>query len=272
MQKTNFIYRIWNAFENSFMTNHKCLSCFKEIPDSTKFMICEDCSKLLEPLSGKLCKKCGEKLNSAGGCINSCEKYSYAFSKNISLYYYTETASRIIKNLKYGNHKYLAKCVAEIMFSQKEKFDDFDILTFVPSSKLRMKERGFNQAEEIAKFIGEILDKPVMPLLVKIKDTIHQAGMTGKDRLVNLKNSFAVNEKYVSDIAGKKILIIDDVFTTGSTLNECAKAIKRFKPKNISCLTFAKTKFNITHSDEIIEIWWFSLKIYERIKNKSKLN
>lgn len=255
MKKTNFIYRIWNAFENTFLTNHKCLSCFKEIPDSTEFMICDDCTKTLEPLGEKLCKKCGEKLNIAGGCINNCEKYHYAFNKNVSLYYYTDTAAKIIKNLKYGNHKYLAKYVAKIMLSQKEKFNDFDILTFVPSSKSRMKERGFNQAEEIAKFIGENLDKPVLPLLIKTKDTIHQAGMTGKDRLINLKNSFSVDKNFSENILGKKILIIDDVFTTGSTLNECAKVIKNFKPKNVSCLTFAKTKFYITHcSDENVEI------------------
>ncbi len=250
MQKKNLFVRMWNFFENGFLKNYRCICCFKEIDDKTKFMLCDACAKDMEILSGDLCKKCGDKLNAAGGCINDCSKNRYAFSKNLSFYYYTGSAARIVKNLKYGEHKYLAKYIAEIMLNSMEKFKDIDIITFVPSSKKRLKERGFNQAEEIAKVFGENLDIKVLDLLIKTKDTIHQAGGTQKERLENLANSFAINDKYLDDITEKSVLIVDDVFTTGSTLNECAKIINKFKPKRVVTVTFAKTKFKIMASSE----------------------
>ena len=83
----------------------------------------------------------------------------------------------------------------------------------------------------------------------KTRETIHQAGGSQKDRLKNLCGSFEVDEKFAGEIKGKNILIVDDVFTTGSTLNECAKVIKKLKPNKIVTFTFAKTKFNLTASD-----------------------
>jgi len=260
MQKKNLFVRMWNIFENCFLKNYKCISCFKEIDDKTKFMLCETCAKDMEILHDGLCKKCGDRLNAAGGCINDCSKNRYAFSKNFSFYYYTGSAARIVKNLKYGDHKYLAKYIAEMMLDSIEKFKDFDIITFVPSSKKRLRERGFNQAEEIAKVLGENTDIKVLDLLIKTKDTIHQAGGTQKERLKNLANSFSINDKYLDDIANKSILIVDDVFTTGSTLNECAKTVKKFNPKRIETVTFAKTKFKImAGTEETIKIWLNSL-------------
>ena len=246
MQKKNIFFRLFEKFENCFMTNHSCICCYKEIPDETIFMLCEKCSSQTEFLDENLCEKCGDKLNLNEKCVNECSKYNYAFDLNISHCYYTNSAARIIKNLKYGKRKYLARYVANILEPSFLKLGEVDIITFVPSSKSRKKERGFNQAEEIAKALGEKFDKVVLKLLVKTKDTIHQAGGTQKERLENLKDSFEFDANFCEEIKGKNILIIDDVFTTGSTLNECSKVLKKFKPKKIKTLTFAKTKFNLT--------------------------
>lgn len=246
MQKKNLFLRLLNAFENCFMKNHSCISCHREIPDETKFMLCDSCSDEIEYLRGKLCDKCGDLIRKDGECINECKKYHYAFDKNISLCYYTESASKIIKNLKYGKKKYLAPNIVDMMLLLADKLEDIDVILYVPSSKNRLKERGFNQAEEIAKLMGEKLNKQVLDILIKSKHTIHQAGGTQKDRLLNLKDSFMIDEKLKNELFSKTVLIIDDVFTTGSTLNECAKVVKKFKPKKVVTLTFAKTKFNIT--------------------------
>ena len=130
-----------------------------------------------------------------------------------------------------------------------DKIADVDAIMFVPSTKKRIKERGFNQAEELAKIACERFDKKLIKALIKTKDTIHQAGGSQEDRMKNLRDSFVVDETFADEICNKKILIIDDVFTTGSTLNECSKALKKFKPKKIMTMTFAKTKFNITAND-----------------------
>ena len=237
--------KLLDLFENMFLANHSCICCFKEIPDETKFMLCDDCEDKMNYLSGNLCSKCGDKLTLGGNCVNNCKTNRYLFRSNVSLCHYVDSAAKIIKNLKYGNKKYLAKYVADMMIAMVSKFKDLDIITFVPASKTRIKSRGFNQAEEIAIHIGESLNIEVRKLLIKTKETTHQAGGTQKDRMKNLEDSFAINEEFEDEIENKNILIIDDVFTTGSTLNECTKTLKKKNPKCVYCATFAKTKFNI---------------------------
>lgn len=247
MKIKDVFFRLLNGFENLFMKNHSCICCYKEISDETRFMLCENCNKNMEILSGKLCEKCGDFLNDKGDCINSCNKLNYCFDKNISIFYYTNSAARIVKNLKYGKKKYLAENIANIMVEYAKDFiSDVDIILHVPASKNRIRERGFNQAKELAKFVAEKTNKKLIDAILKIKDTIHQAGGSQKERMKNLVGSFAIDEIFADELKGKNILIIDDVFTTGSTLNECAKIIKNYKPKSIKTLTFAKTKFNLS--------------------------
>ncbi len=255
MQMKKLFKKIINTLEDSFMKNHKCICCYKEIPDDIKFMLCKTCAKDLEPIDGNLCKKCGDKLNAGGTCINACDSRKYSFKTNVSIYYYTNSAGVVVKNLKYGMRRYLAKYIADIMAERKDVFENIDAILYVPMSKKRARERGFNQAKEVAVCLGEKFNKPVLDLLVKIKDTTHQAGGTQKDRLKNLKDSFGINETYADFVRDKNVLIIDDVFTTGSTLSECSKVVKKLKPKAVSTFTFAKTKFNLTaNDDETIEI------------------
>ena len=249
MNKNNMFFRMLNAVENLFMKNYSCICCYKEIPDETEFMLCEKCKEDIEFLNNNICKKCGDKLNDNRFCINDCNKFHYSFDENISICYYTKSAARIIKNLKYGRHKYLADYVASLILKRKNDFCDVDVILYVPSSKNRLQERGFNQAKEIAKVVADALGKDCIDAIIKIKDTIHQAGGTQKDRMKNLAGSFAVDSKYEEYLKNKKVLIVDDVFTTGSTLNECAKIVRKFKPKMIKTLTFAKTKFNLTQNN-----------------------
>ena len=126
--------------------------------------------------------------------------------------------------------------------NENVKFENIDVITFVPMGKKGLRERGFNQAEEIANEISKIMNIPVFGLLRKTREHKHQAGLNQKDRLENLKGTFEIISDYKSKIKGERILIIDDVFTTGATLSECAKTIKEAKPKSVSALTFAKTK------------------------------
>ena len=80
--------------------------------------------------------------------------------------------------------------------------------------------------------------------LTKLDTKVHQTGASQKERLENLKGTFKLCDGI--DLKNKNILLIDDVFTTGSTLDECAKTLKKAKPKSVNCYTFAKTKFNFT--------------------------
>ncbi|MBU1557651.1 ComF family protein [Patescibacteria group bacterium] len=156
-----------------------------------------------------------------------------------------------ISSFKFRKNKRLAKIFAQILYdeilehmSELETFSNFKkpILIPIPLSKQRMRERGFNQCELIAKEMS-ILDKDSSfvfekNVLIKIKDTPHQSrAKNKKERLENLKKSFSVKQS--EKIRGKNILLLDDVTTTGTTLKEASKTLRRYGAKKIICLTIA---------------------------------
>ena len=122
-----------------------------------------------------------------------------------------------------------------------EKLKKYDIIIIVPISRQRKKERGYNQSELIAKEISRIIEVPIArKILKKNKNTVSQSTLNKKQREENAKGVFEV--KNASEIFNKKILIIDDVYTTGSTVNECANILIQAGTKrtNIGILTIAK--------------------------------
>ena len=236
--------KMFISFENEITKEHSCISCSREILDGTEFQICEDCFKNLNLISDFVCDKCGEVLVENSMCCEQCKSFNYSFDKNKSICHYTDVPAKIVKSLKYGGRKYYAKHIAELMTVDKSFFEEFDLITFVPMGKKRLRARGFNQAEEIAKEISKLVNIPFESLLIKIVENKNQAKLSQKERLENLKGTFEIDLEKEDKIKGKKILIVDDVFTTGATLSECAKVLKSQKPKKVCSITFAKTRFN----------------------------
>ncbi len=155
--------------------------------------------------------------------------------------------------LKYKEKKILAKTFAEIMYPRiLEELADLrvmqnfyaPILIPIPLSKKRYKERGYNQSELICKNLVK-LDKEISfklekDVLIKNKETKHQAHIKDrKERLENLKGSFSINTENTDKIKNKNIILIDDVFTTGATLNEAKKILKKFGARKIIAFTIA---------------------------------
>lgn len=235
-------------FENLFMKNHSCVSCGVEIPDGSRFSLCKNCQNSIHVIDGNVCKFCGDKVLSFGLVCDSCKNRVYDFQSNRSCFYYDDVVSRIIKNLKYNSQKYVADYVSELMLTRREFFEGADIITFVPINRRRLAERGFNQSEEIAKLLGEKLGIQVANLLIKKDGGKHQAGLDMKKRLTNPYGSFEIDNCNSALVKGKNVLIVDDVFTTGSTLSECSRMLKRLKPKSIRTVTFAKTDFHSSNS------------------------
>lgn len=189
--------------------------------------------------------KCGDIVpNENVKVCDHCKEKEYVFDNNFSCFYYSDVSATIIKNFKYNSKKYYAKYIAELMLDSGYNFSNFDIITFVPMSNKRKKERGFNQSEELAKEISKMVKIKVVPLLVKVKEGEHQAKLNQSSRMKNLIDSFSVHPEFAKEVKGKRILVIDDVFTTGTTLNECAKVLNKCKPEQVKTFTFAKTKFN----------------------------
>ena len=248
---------LFNKFEDLFMTSHSCVCCEREIPDGEDIPLCKNCSQGIELIDGEVCAKCGEKLIEGAFCGN-CENRNYHFKSNRSASYYTDISTKIVKRFKYGKRRYISVPMAKMMCANTDYFKDVDIVTFVPISKRRLKERGFNQAQDLATNIGKIISKPVIAIFRKIDNGKHQSELSQADRLKNLVGSIEILENN-ENFKNKTILIVDDVFTTGATLDECSKVALKLKPKIIKTATFAKTKFNswfkITNSVKIIERW-----------------
>ena len=245
--------RIWSKIENLVFVNHACISCRREILDGTRFSLCENCLADINKISGNVCKVCGEKILVDNKFCDACKNTKYSFSQSRSYAVYTDIAKKIVTRFKYSSKMYYAKHIAEMMAENKEYFENVDYLTFVPIGSKRRKERGFNQAEEIAKHLGNTFNIPVLDILEKVGSERHQAGLTQKERQENLSGTIALRTDVDLDIKNKTIMIVDDVFTTGSTLSECARIInsdKKNKPAKVLCYTFAKTAYYSTNNGQ----------------------
>lgn len=113
-------------------------------------------------------------------------------------------------------------------------------IAFVPSHQFKIFERGFNQVELLAKELSRRLNLECLPLLEKIKETPSQTSLSKEERLRNVEDSFRVKKEWVSKLEGRDILLLDDVFTTGATLLECSKVLKKSNARFIYLLTLAK--------------------------------
>lgn len=161
--------------------------------------------------------------------------------------YYDEAVRRCIHRFKFKGERNIYKPLAQLMVKTfYERFFDksFDYITYVPMYPKRERERGFNQSQLLAKEIAKAVNIPLAEdMLVKIFDTNSQHECNASERTGNLIGVFDLNTEY--DIAGKNILLIDDIKTTGATLNECGKMLYLYDANSVICLTAALRKSKI---------------------------
>lgn len=228
--------------------NISCILCNKPIKKINTYSLCKDCFKELNFIQDG-CIKCGkpiiyhslEKLDLCG--CSYCFNKSFYFDKAISCIEYSDISKSMILGFKYKNKTYMAKYISNIM---KEKLDleniKFDYITFVPLHKKRMRKRGFNQSEKIAKELEKMIDIPILDCIYRKSNTNRLYNLNRKERKIELKNAFLVKEN-INYANGKNILLIDDIFTTGSTVNEISKLLKLNNVNKIFVMTLL-TKSN----------------------------
>ncbi|GAA0222715.1 ComF family protein [Metaclostridioides mangenotii] len=228
------LYKIYGEFlEILYPQNINCILCSRPIKKSNSYSMCKSCfDELNFILNG--CGKCGKfKINYSlekqfiDEC-NFCHSKTFYFEKAISCIEYNDISKRLILGLKYSSKTYMCKYIAQIM---KEKLDieniKFDYLTYVPLHKKRLKKRGFNQSEKIAKYLVKLIDVPLIDLVVRHKYTEMLYKLKRDERSKELKNAFKINEEInIGNVEDKVVLLLDDVFTTGSTVNEISKVLK----------------------------------------------
>lgn len=209
----------------------KCIVCGREIHPN-RYGLCDKCK--LEQ-NDNYCIRCGRHKVGIGDYCGECSHSVMYFDEARSCVNYDGEAKNIIRRLKYGNARYLVNTITEFMLDTLIAASwDFDCFTFVPMHKKRLRERGYNQAELIAKELASHTTTPCRAILEKTRATVNQARLSRDERMKNLSGVFAVTEK-----PPEHVLIIDDVMTTGSTVNECARVLKRGGASVVYVLTFA---------------------------------
>ena len=154
--------------------------------------------------------------------------------------YYGGVLKKLILNLKYHKSFIAGKVLADLLCQIIiEKKLSIDCICYVPISKNSLKKRGFNQCSVLAKNISSILDIPVIDCLVKVKETKEQKLLGKEERMKNILDAFEIKNK--EKLFKKNILLIDDVYTTGATINECKKSIEKCNINKIYLLTIAKS-------------------------------
>ena len=202
---------------------------------------CGGCGKLGE---GYLCRKCEKELKkyevieeSINNNILNKERIDKMY-----IFKYTELVRNLILQYKFNDKAYLYRTFCEFIVKNKKVFDfikSYDIIIPVPIHKARMRERGYNQSELIAKELAKKLElKVYTDVLIKIKNNKMQSTLSSKEREINTKNVYKLVN--LEKIYNKRVLIFDDIYTTGATINSCIEEVKKANVKKIGILTLAK--------------------------------
>ena len=227
-----------------FVKEYNCIVCSRELAKPTRYRICNSCYAKLEVIGDRACLKCGKMLFGEEQYCLDCQNHEKEFDRAIAPLCYSGAAASTIMNLKFHGKKYLAEPMAKWM---TDRFLETgllaDVVIPIPLHPRRKKERGFNQSELLAKEIAEGLHLPLdVSSAERVKDTLVSSKLEGgrKAREENMKDAFAVKDD--SAIRGKRILLIDDVLTTGTTANELSKELRKAGARKIYVLTFASTR------------------------------
>lgn len=221
------IFEVINKILNLNIFNKGMLKIYNEIldivyPMEEKCIICRT-----DGFIG-LCPYCKSKINRA-----TIE------NGNLSYGFYGGTLKTLILKFKYESDftagYLLSKLLVEMI---KENEIYADVICYVPMTKKSEKKRGFNQCEVIARHIGYHINVPVSDCIKKIKNTKEQKTLTKEERVKSIKGAFKVSR--IKDIKNKNVILIDDVMTTGATINECKDVLKKSGVNKITVLTIAK--------------------------------
>lgn len=201
-----------------------CMCCGKEV--FTDLGFCPDCLKTVAFNNGKTCKRCGVGIDGEEDYCNNCSFDKIYFDKSYAVFSYEGAVQRAILRMKFNGMGRYAKTFAKYLAYLAVKSNlEFDAVSFPPMSAKSKSKRRYNQAQLLAKYFCNVMDcgEKYLDALVKVKETERQERLNKADRKKNMVGAYGVK----TDVKGKRILVIDDVKTTGATLNECAKVFKK---------------------------------------------
>ncbi len=209
----------------------RCASCLRVIGKRTVF--CSYCMAEIPFIDGFTCDKCGISLsaNFPGKICARCNDRNFRFDKNIPLFEHRGHGRQTVLNMKYRSYPVIRDMAILMSNRIAEEKLDIDLVTFVPMTEKEERKKDFNITYFLSKEIAVLLGLCHNEVLSKIRETKKQKELTEKGRISNVLGAY----KVTGDVKDKSILLVDDVFTTGATMDECAKILKRAGAKEVIC-------------------------------------
>ena len=201
---------------------------------------CEGCRSALAYIGEPTCRMCGLAAARADEACPQCRGKSYAFSRNVSLFAYEDTVADAIRRFKFHGRPDIGKAFGLLMAEKcLEAFPErADYIVPVPLHRTRQRKRGYNQAAILAAEIGAKTGIPVkFDGIVRMRRTKPQSALRPGERANNMVGAFKIRVGF--DVQDAVVLLIDDIFTTGSTLNACAKALREAGAADVRALTLS---------------------------------
>ena len=222
----------------------RCLGCGMMVDGDRG--LCPDCWRNLTFLGAPCCRCCGYPLPKAAAVLPVCGACSVnppVFDRARAALRYDDGARGLILRFKHADRTDIGKMFGQMLRQAgRELIPDCDVIVPVPLHRWRLLQRGYNQAALLARAIGKEGKRSMIPdLLQRVQATASQQGLNGKQRLDNIKTSaFRPHPRHQGCIAGKRILLIDDVLTTGATVSACTQALKKNGASAVDVLTLAR--------------------------------
>lgn len=239
-----------NPYTESFLEliyPEKNICCICDTYDETigENYICINCEQSIKKIVPPFCVKCGKPINyslSANMCPD-CMIIEKCFELARAPFSYEGLIKKSIYNFKYYNKPYFYRFFGNslLKYMNTINYTNFDFILSVPLHSKKMKSRGYNQSELIGKYISDKLNIPFIEALKRVKNTNKQSSQSKEERNKNLKNAFEIKKsKKVNIIKNSSVLLVDDVYTTGSTANECSKVLLNYGVDKVYVITIAR--------------------------------
>jgi ComF family protein len=237
----------WYRQALRFLMPVECIGCDRPLTSDPVPFFCRQCWDRIMPIGRPTCSHCDQPFISSAAlswtpdhqCQNCLERPP-AYERAWTLFPYLPPLQDAICSFKYRGKVTLAKPLASLMISALPREIDADLILPVPLHPTRLRAREFNQSLLLADQLARHLSRPVSTIhLVRVQPTDPQTMLSRHERLRNLRQAFAVRKP--DSVVGRRLLLVDDVFTTGTTLNECAKALLNAGAESVCALTLART-------------------------------
>jgi competence protein ComFC len=207
--------------------------------------VCQSCLDKAQRIVAPFCAKCSEPYSGAIDgeftCAN-CANRTLSFDAAVSAYRSRGVIRFVILQFKYNRQLHLRHPVAEwlqeAMNDARLRDRTFDLIIPVPLHRARLRERGFNQAEMLGKILAQRMNVRLSRALERIRYTTTQTAFDRTDRMENLRGAFRLRRRI--DVRGLRLLLVDDILTTGSTLSECARVLREAGAQSVYAVTAAR--------------------------------